>query len=140
MSSPTQQYSTKFIPDEDGDWEIGLNVAGIGNLFIDGKLVIDLSTDPVQGEAFFGLGTIDVRTVVKGLKAGQEYSLEIRLSNADFVARGSPFICWGGIRLGGIRQFGGDEAIEEAVQLAKESDGECRSRVTLVLPLTFALV
>lgn len=117
------KYSAKFVPDEDGDWEIGMNIAGAGNLFIDGKLIIDLSTDPTPGEAFFGLGTVDVRTVAKGLKAGQEYNLELRLSNADFVARGSPFQCWGGIRLGGIREFGGDEAINEAVELAKASDG-----------------
>ncbi|KAF8165588.1 glycoside hydrolase family 3 protein [Crassisporium funariophilum] len=116
-------YSTKFIPDEDGDWEIGMNLAGAGNLFIDQKLVVDLSTAPVQGEAFFGLGTEDVRTTVKGLKAGQSYDLEIRLSNADFAARGSPFLCWGGIRVGAVRDVDGDAAIQEAVQLAKESDG-----------------
>lgn len=117
------QYSAKFIPDEDGDWEMGLSVAGRGNLFIDQKLVLDLSTNPVPGEAFFGFGTSDIRTVVEGLKAGQEYALELRLSNADLVARGNPFTCWGGIRIGGIRKIDGDNAIQEAVSLAKNSDG-----------------
>lgn len=117
------QYAAKFIPDEDGDWEVGLAIAGTGNLFVDGKLAIDLSTNPIQGESFFGLGTIDVRTVIKDLKAGQSYNVEIRLSNSQFVARGSPFTCRGGIRFGTIRQVGEEDAIRDAVALAKESDG-----------------
>lgn len=117
------QYSTTFIPDEDGDWEFGFAIAGLGNLFIDGKLAIDLSTNPVQGELFFGLGTDEVRTVVKGLKAKQAYSVEARLGNAPFVAKGIPFTCWGGIQLGGLRQIGDEDAIRDAVNLAGESDG-----------------
>ncbi|KAH9482518.1 putative beta-glucosidase I [Psilocybe cubensis] len=116
------KYSTKFVPDESGDWEIGMNIAGRGNLFMNGKLVIDLSTKPSRGEAFFGLGTEDVRVVVEGLKAGQEYDLEIRISNTEFAARGTPYVCWGGIRLGGIRKVDGRTAIQDAVQLAKLSD------------------
>lgn len=83
-----------------------------------------MSTDPIQGEAFFGLGTIDLRKVVPGLKAGQAYNVEIRLSNSQFVARGSPFTCRGGIRFGAMRQVGEEDAIRDAVALAKESDGE----------------
>ncbi|KAF8969399.1 glycoside hydrolase family 3 protein [Flammula alnicola] len=96
-------YSAKFIPDEDGDWELGLNITGRGNLFIDQKLVIDLST-------------------ALGLKAGQEYDLEIRICNADFAAQGTPFPCWGVIRAGGIRVVDGESAVQAAVSLAKDSD------------------
>ncbi|KDR84011.1 hypothetical protein GALMADRAFT_236587 [Galerina marginata CBS 339.88] len=116
------RYSAKFLPDEDGDWEIGMNIAGRGNLFINQKLVIDLSTAPVQGGSFFGLGTEEIRTVLTGLKAGQEYDLEIRTCSAEFVARGTPFRCWGGIRAGAIRIIDDDSAIQEAVKIAKESD------------------
>ncbi|KAF8663458.1 hypothetical protein AX16_001028 [Volvariella volvacea WC 439] len=116
------RYSTQFVPDEDGDWEVSLNLAGKGNLFVDKKLVIDLSTNPAQGESFFGLGTQEIRSVVKGLKAGQAYDLEIRIHNAEFIARGSPFICWGGIRLGGIKQIDAQEAIAEAVRVAQQAD------------------
>jgi beta-glucosidase len=70
---------------------------------------------------------------VKGLKAGQEYNLEIRLNNADFIAGGSPFTCRGGIRLGGIRQVEGEQAITEAAQLAKDSDGA-------FLPLSYTII
>ncbi|KAL1659725.1 glycoside hydrolase family 3 protein [Schizophyllum commune] len=116
------RFSTKFTPDESGDWDFGLNLAGRGNLFLDGKLVIDLSTNPELGEAFFGLGTVDVKRTVKGLKAGQTYDLEIRINSADFQARSSPFECYGGIRLGAMPSTDAEEAIREAVEVARASD------------------
>ncbi|KAG6861560.1 hypothetical protein C0995_014856 [Termitomyces sp. Mi166 len=116
------RLTAKFTPDQDGDWEFGLTIAGRGNLFLDQKLIIDLSK-PIPGKSFFGLGTSDVRTVVKKLKAGQTYDLELRLSNAEFAARGSPFVCWGGVRLGGMHQISVDEGIAQAVSLAAEADG-----------------
>ncbi|KDQ29545.1 glycoside hydrolase family 3 protein [Pleurotus ostreatus PC15] len=115
------RYTTKFTPDETGSWELGLSVAGAGNLFVDSKLLIDLSTDPEQGESFFGLGTVEKREVID-LEAGKTYDFEIRISNASFVSRGSPFSCRGGIRLGGCRKSGGARDIEEASKLAAESD------------------
>ncbi|KAG5718830.1 putative beta-glucosidase I [Termitomyces sp. T112] len=115
------RFTAKFSPDQDGDWELGLSIAGRGNLFLDQKLIIDLS-EPVPGKSFFGLGTSDVRAVVKDLKAGRTYDLELRLSNAEFAARGSPFVCWGGVRLGGMRQISADEGITDAVKLAKDAD------------------
>ncbi|KAF5388345.1 hypothetical protein D9615_000633 [Tricholomella constricta] len=121
------RITAKFTPDEDGDWEFGLSIAGRANLFLNQKLVIDLSTNPPQGESFFGLGTSDEQTVVKGLKAGQVYDLELRLSNAEFAVRGSPFRCWGGVRMGAMKQINGDGAITEAVQLAKAADGKWES-------------
>jgi beta-glucosidase len=58
------------------------------------------------------------------LKKGKQYSIEIRLSNAEFIARGSPFFCRGGIRLGAVRRIEPEEGIKEAVKLAKEADGK----------------
>ncbi|KAJ7860454.1 glycoside hydrolase family 3 protein [Mycena olivaceomarginata] len=117
----SSQYSTAFIPDEDGDWEFGVHLASRGNLFFDNKLIVDLSTNLELGENFFGLGTIDKRAVVKGLKAGHPYDVELRISTSEFALM-SPFPCWGGLRLGGIRQFDGEEAIKDAAALAKDSD------------------
>ena len=59
--------------------------------FIDEKLIIDLSVNPKQGDSFFGLGTVDIRTVMKGLKAGTQHKVEVRLSNQEFIGRGAPF-------------------------------------------------
>jgi beta-glucosidase len=39
------------------------------------------------------------------------------------VARGTPFTCRGGIRLGAIRKVDDEEAIQHAATLAKEADG-----------------
>ncbi|KAK0461743.1 glycoside hydrolase family 3 protein [Desarmillaria tabescens] len=116
------RYSTTFIPDESGDWEFGMNVSGIGNMFIDKKIVIDQSTKTEYSKSFFGAGSTEVRAIVEGMKAGQEYGLEVRLSNVEFIARGPPFPYWGGFRLGGIRVVGGQEAIQEAEALARASD------------------
>ncbi len=117
------QYTTTFTPDEDGDWDVSLSLAGKGNLFVDGKLVIDLSTDPQPGDSFFGLGTSDVRARIPGLKAGKGHAIEIRLGNADFIARGPPFFTRGGIRLGAVCNVGDDEGINAATKIAKEADG-----------------
>ncbi|KAK0243159.1 glycoside hydrolase family 3 protein [Armillaria nabsnona] len=116
------RYSTTFVPDESGDWEFGMNVSGTGNMFIDKKIVIDQSTKTEYSKESFGAGSTEVRSIVKGMKAGQEYELEVRLSNVEFIARGPPFPFWGGFRLGGIRVIGGQEAIQEAETLAKASD------------------
>ncbi|KIP12792.1 glycoside hydrolase family 3 protein [Phlebiopsis gigantea 11061_1 CR5-6] len=116
------KFSTTFTPDEDGDWDVSLNVAGRGNLFIDGKLIIDLSTNPAPGESFFGLGTEDIRKVLKGLKAGTKHEIEIRLSNKDFIAKGAPFSTRGGIRLGAIKQLDAEQGLKDAIAAAKDSD------------------
>jgi beta-glucosidase len=103
---------------------VSLNLAGLGNLFVDGKLAIELSKNPEQGESFFGNGTIDKESIVKDLKAGQTYKFEVRLSNQEFMAKPSPFTCRGGIRLGAWRDVSEDDGIEEAVTIAKASDGQ----------------
>ncbi|KAK7470377.1 hypothetical protein VKT23_001804 [Stygiomarasmius scandens] len=116
------RYTTTFIPDESGDWRLGLNVSGTGNLFIDNQLVVDLSTNPPSGNTFVGFGTAEVSNVVKGLQAGQKYKVEVRISNVELVEKGLPFPCWGGLRFGGIKVVEDEAALNDAIQLAKESD------------------
>jgi len=101
-----------------------LNVSGTGNLFIDNQLVVDLSTNPPSGNTFVGFGTAEVSNVVKGLQAGQKYKVEVRISNVELVEKGLPFPCWGGLRFGGIKVVEDEAALNDAIQLAKESDGE----------------
>lgn len=100
-----------------------MHVVGNGNLFFDSKMIIDLSTNPQPSEAFFGMGTVDVRVQVQGLQAGKAYPLEVRLSNASFISRGSPFGCRGCIRLGASKHVEEQEGIADAVKVAKQSDG-----------------
>lgn len=99
-----------------------MSLGGRGNLFIDQKLVLELSVDPPQGESFLGLGTVEVRAVLPGLKAGTEYDLEIRINNEEFVARGASPGMRGGFQLGGIHVVDPERALRQAVHLAKTSD------------------
>jgi beta-glucosidase len=87
-------------------------------------LIIDLSTNPEQGDSFFGVGTVDLKAVVPGLKAGHSHTLEIRLENVDLAQRGSPFRSWGGLRLGGDRRVDPQSELKRAAQLAKDADGK----------------
>lgn len=114
------QFTSTLTPDEDGDWELGLVISGRGTMFLDGKPIIDL-TNPTQGDAFFGIGTAEVRHVVP-LQKGKEYNVDIRICNAEFIERGTPFSCRGGIRLGAIRNVDLDVAMNEAVDAAKAAD------------------
>jgi beta-glucosidase len=116
------RYSMTFVPDETGDWEFSLVIVGLGNLFVNDKLVVDLSTNPEPGELFFGIGSKEVRAVVPGLEANKEYHLEIRTSNSHLVAKGTPFNSRGGIRAGAMTKIKEEDAINEAVDLAKKAD------------------
>ncbi|KIJ69935.1 glycoside hydrolase family 3 protein [Hydnomerulius pinastri MD-312] len=116
------RYTSTFTPDESGDWQFGLNIAGRGNLFLDNTLLIDLSTNPPQGENFFEKGTADVLGLAKGLVKGQTYRLEVRLSNEEFVNRGPPVPCWGGLRIGAFCKFEEESGLRRAVDAAKEAD------------------
>lgn len=116
------KFTTTFTPDEDGDWKFDLSVSGRGNLFFDGRLVIDLSTNPVPGDAFFGMGTETKHAVIKDLKAGKPYSVEVRISNKEFVLSGPPFTAWGGMRLGGYKFVTDEQALIDANELARKAD------------------
>lgn len=118
------QYTTTFTPDESGLWNFGLSVAGIGNLFIDNQLIVDLTTDAPQGDSFFGFGTIE-RTGTLEVVKGQQYAMEVRLSNKPFLDKGAPFTTRGGLRVGGTVVVDPDLGIEDAVVLAAEVDGTC---------------
>ncbi|KAI3616685.1 beta-glucosidase [Moniliophthora roreri] len=116
------RYTTTFIPDESGDWIFGVSVSGLGNVFIDGKLAIDLSNDPPKGNHLIGVGTAELCGIVKDMQKGQKYSLEIRISNLEFMAQIPIIPAWGGFRLGAMKVMEPEQAIKDAVKLAKESD------------------
>lgn len=115
-------YKVSFTADESGEWEFGLTIAGAGNAYLDGKLLIDLSTSPERGGSFFGLGTIDARARVPNIEKGKTYELEIRSCNKILVVGGAPFTCRGGLRLGGERASTPEQARDEALTVAKDAD------------------
>ncbi|KAL0570610.1 hypothetical protein V5O48_011358 [Marasmius crinis-equi] len=110
-----------LVQNEDGDWELGFNISGNGAVFFEGELILDLSNPP-PGDSFMGFGSAEVKSVVKNLKKGQSYRLEVRVSNEEFVKKTAILPTWGGLRLGGIRVVDPDQGIRDAVGLAKESD------------------
>ncbi|KAJ4479221.1 glycoside hydrolase family 3 protein [Lentinula aciculospora] len=120
-------YSTVFTPEESGIYELSLTLAGSGNLFFENNLLIDLSTSPAPGDYFMGLGTAEVKTQVQGLKAGQGYKVEVRASNHAYVKQVPIIPNWGGLRIGVVRVVKPEDALQEAIDLAKSCDAEWES-------------
>ncbi|CDZ97665.1 glycoside hydrolase family 3 protein [Phaffia rhodozyma] len=116
------RYSGIFVPDEDGDWEFGIVIAGQGDLYIDGKLVVDNTHNQVPGEYFFNQGSIEVKAIVPGLKSGKEYSLELRSTNEKPLRSTQIFGSRGALRVGAWRTIQEKEAIQEAVDVARNVD------------------
>ncbi|KIK67754.1 glycoside hydrolase family 3 protein [Collybiopsis luxurians FD-317 M1] len=138
-------YTTLFTPAESGTYEFSLALAGSGNFYFDDKLVIDLSTSPPPGSYFMGLGTADVKTQIRDLKAGQRYKIEVRADNHEYVKQVPIIPNWGGLRIGAAKVIEPETGLKEAVDLAKASDGTWESegydRPDLELPgLTNRLV
>lgn len=61
----------------------------------------------------------------KNVKAGREYKLEVRSTNEKPVGTATPFGGKGAIRIGAWKMIKDQEAIEEAVEVAKKVDGLC---------------
>ncbi|KAL9125262.1 MAG: hypothetical protein Q9217_005510 [Psora testacea] len=106
-----------FTPEEDGLYDFGLTVQGTGQLFIDGKLLVDNANEQKPGTAFFGGGTIEEVGSIH-LKKGQDYCVTVEFGTA---AASSEFGA-GGLRVGCRIRLDIDHAIEDAAKLASEVD------------------
>jgi beta-glucosidase len=112
-----------FEPPESGVYEFGLTVAGTGLLYIDDELVVDNKTEQRHGTSFFGIGTLEERGS-RYLEAGK-HRLLVEYSTAptsNLKHHGVVSFGPGGVRLGGCRQLDVDLAIQQAVQLAAQTD------------------
>lgn len=110
-----------FVPDQSGDWEFALGSVGSANLYIDGKLAINNSTDWQPGQLWFHLGSTERRGVVKGLQEGRKYAIEVRCAQREDL-RGSPFKTAGALRVGALPVTDPKQAIQDAVKAAKAAD------------------
>lgn len=118
---PFIRFTGVFTPDQSGDWTIGLTSIGNALMFIDGKHVVE-NTKSFEGSSmWFTLGSKERTVVVKGLEAGKEYSIEIRSWHRSREG-GSPVDATGGLRVGAFPLLDDSKGIDEAVQLAKNSD------------------
>ncbi len=125
----------------DGEYEFGICVTGKGWVWVDGEMIIDNSKDQVRGTVYFGNGTDEVKGRIKVEKgkvgchtyftrfeltliSPQKYTVKMlhdsrRPVLAD-AGETTPFIC--AMRLGAFPVFHPDQAITDAVILAKSSD------------------
>ncbi|KAH7417854.1 glycoside hydrolase superfamily [Cadophora sp. MPI-SDFR-AT-0126] len=111
----------RFTPEISGEYELGLCVYGQGQLFVDGKLVVDNSTKQRQGTAFFGCGTVEEKGVIS-VKQGQTYHIKVEYSSAPTNTLGSGGVVrfgGGGFRIGGAFVIDPEAEIESAVNLAQ---------------------
>lgn len=103
--------SGELIPDRDGTWELGLAGAGRARLFLDDRLLIDV-TEP---DRFYRTGTAEHTADVE-LEAGRGYRLV-----AEFAVDTEMGIDLAGLRIGGRPRLAAD-ARERAVQAARSAD------------------
>lgn len=113
-----------FTPEETCDYEFSLSVAGIGKVYVDGKMVIDNETEQTPGDSFFGSGTID-EIGRMNLEKGKAYSVRIdfgTLPLMKFRTPGTTGFGAGGLRVGLERVLDIKVERDRAVKLASESD------------------
>ncbi|RXW21014.1 hypothetical protein EST38_g4842 [Candolleomyces aberdarensis] len=114
--------------DATGSFEFGLTVAGRAKLWLDDKLTIDNWTKQTPGDFFYGQGTVEEKATVQ-VTAGKPLQVLVQYTNTMPPAtdengeqRLSQPALMKGVRLGGCPKINGEEAIAEAVSLAKDAD------------------
>ncbi|KAI0262966.1 glycoside hydrolase family 3 protein [Gloeopeniophorella convolvens] len=121
----TIKLTGRLAVDKTAPFELGLTVAGRAKLYINGKLTIDNWTKQTPGDFFYGQGTIEEKAVVN-LKAGNPIDVLVEYTNTDppgsEVRDLSQPALMRGVRLGGAEKIDPTQAIQDAVDLASQSD------------------
>ncbi|KAJ1309318.1 hypothetical protein OPQ81_004979 [Rhizoctonia solani] len=118
-----------YTPEFSGKHEFGVSADGLADLYLDGKKIIDNSTNPTPGSAFFGTGTTEVLATVD-LEAGNPVEIVLQYASSVFAREkgipesefGTLINSRGGCRFGGGPTFTTNEGIEDAIQAAKGAD------------------
>lgn len=113
-----------FIPEESGSYDFGLCVQGTGNLYVDGKLLINNTDVQTPGPSFLGAGTIEEKGTIE-LDAGKEYKILVQWGcsrTGNYKAPAVVDFGHGGFRFGACKRISPQEGIEEAVALASQAD------------------
>ncbi|CAA7270155.1 unnamed protein product [Cyclocybe aegerita] len=117
----------KLTIDKSCLFELGLTVAGRAKLWIDGTLIIDNWTKQIPGDFFYGQGTVEEKACIQ-LEAGKPVNVLVLYTNTaapdgdDEKGEGrlSQPALMRGVRLGGCEKIDAEQAVREAVALAKE--------------------
>ncbi|EFX00356.1 beta-glucosidase [Grosmannia clavigera kw1407] len=109
--------------DRTGDFVLGLCVYGTAQLFLDGRLLIDVTEHQTPGSSFFGCGTAE-ETATAPLVAGQTYHVHVRFGSASTSRLRRSGVSFGGgaIKLGGAWLMDATAEIVRAAGLAAEYD------------------
>ena len=98
---------------EDGEYRVGVTVAGQARLFVDGELVIDATGDIERGDSFYGFGSAEM-TAPMVFAAGQRAEMRVEYAPGE-----RPIV--GGLTIGLVPPDPAD-AIDRAVALAASCD------------------
>ncbi|WWC86553.1 uncharacterized protein L201_001430 [Kwoniella dendrophila CBS 6074] len=113
---------TIIVPDEFGDWEFGLILVDEGSLYIDDKLLMDNSTDQLDGDLFFGNGTREEKGTIR-LEKDKEYHLHIDFNNHNLVFFTIVFTIVRGFQIGRLEEASAiGKLVQDAVDLAARSE------------------
>ncbi|MBE3046627.1 glycoside hydrolase family 3 C-terminal domain-containing protein, partial [Candidatus Bathyarchaeota archaeon] len=107
-------FEGSFVAGEDREWELSLIVHGTAKLYVNGELVINNAEDQTQGEAFFGMATVEEKGRVQ-LKKGETYTVKVEFGSAAT----SPLSDTGVVFGGGCLRVGGCEIIDPKAEIAK---------------------
>ncbi|ELU45285.1 glycoside hydrolase family 3 protein [Rhizoctonia solani AG-1 IA] len=118
-----------YTPEFSGKHEFGVSADGLVDMYLDGTKIIDNSTSPTPGSAFFGTGTTEVLATVN-LEANKSVQIVLQYASALLAReKGIPesefaslLNSRGGCRFGGGPIFTVDEGIQDAIEAAKGAD------------------
>jgi len=109
------RISGSFTPEASGSHRVGIYAAGFAKVFVDGQLIADAWSHWTKGRTFFEEGCDEVVGMVE-LEAGRAHDVVIEFATKDFATLGlAAFAAGIGLPLG-------DDAIAEAVRLARNAD------------------
>lgn len=114
-NSFSARFTTRFTPEESGEYQFSLVSAGLSRLFVDGQLVVDNWSNWQQGDSYFGSGSAEM-IGTRNLQAGQSCDLVI-----EFAYQAAGPLGMRAIRAGVTRPLA-DDAIDKAVQAAAAAD------------------
>jgi beta-glucosidase len=109
------RLSGSFTPETSGTHRVGIYSAGFAKVYVDGKLIADAWTNWSKGRTFFEEGCDEVVGTIE-LEAGRAHAVVIEFATKAFATLGLAAFA------AGIGKPLGDEAIAEAVRIARNAD------------------
>ncbi|KAF8308211.1 putative beta-glucosidase precursor [Clavulina sp. PMI_390] len=113
-----------FTPEATSKYEFGLASCGFADLYVNGKKIIDNSTNPIPGELFFNTGSLEETGIIE-LTANTAYEVLVRYQYQSRQGQMAGTITpnhRGGVRFGVAPAKTPEEFIAEAVEVAKGVD------------------